>query len=73
MSKIKILFERAYKASIQFRREKQRLDKEIEKVYGYHYSDKDIDELIDTLDYGTGTLTFEEFNKIMLENKSVKP
>ena len=44
------------------------LDKEIEKVYGFHYSDRDLDYIIDSLDYAQGKLTFEEFDKIMEEN-----
>jgi hypothetical protein len=32
-----------------------------------HYSDKDKDEIIDSIDYGLGGLTFERFNEIMEE------
>lgn len=35
-----------------------------------HYSDADKDELIDSIDYGYGGLTFERFNEIMLEINS---
>lgn len=31
------------------------------------YSDHDLDEIIDALDYGTGELTFERFDELMKE------
>lgn len=34
------------------------------EVYGIDYSDKDIDAIIDCLEYGDG-MTFEEFDRIM--------
>lgn len=40
-------------------------DLEIEKRYGFHYSDKDIDGIIDCLDYGSGELSFTEFKKLL--------
>jgi catalase (peroxidase I) len=48
---------------------KQQFDMLVEEKYGFHYSDKDLDEIIDSIDYGNGGLSFEEFEKIMLSNQ----
>ena len=37
------------------------LDKLINKHWKEHYSENDIDELIDCLDYGTATMSFDSF------------
>ena len=47
---------------------KTQFDMLVEKKYGFHYSDKDIDEIIDCIDYGHGELSFEEFDEIMRRN-----
>ncbi len=36
-----------------------------EKQYGYTHNDKDLDQIIDSLDYGTGDMTFEEYEELM--------
>lgn len=45
------------------------LDREIEKRWGFHYSETDDDPIIDTLDYGTNSITYDEFVKRMDEYK----
>jgi Ca2+-binding EF-hand superfamily protein len=67
--KLKILFHDFLIINKIFFGMKRALDKKIIKHYGFHYSDKDLDYIIDSLDYGQGKLTFEEFDKIMKENK----
>lgn len=42
-----------------------KLDEQIRKKYGFHYSDKDMDEIIDALDYGDSWISFERFTKLM--------
>lgn len=58
------------KRSQEISTNKKEFDDLIEKQYGYHYSDKDLDWIIDSMDYGLGKLSFEDFNKIMIDNKS---
>ena len=60
--------ERASKQSV----ERYKLDLEIKEYFGFHYEDKDNlrddDSIIDTLDYGTSNLSFEDFEKLMKTN-----
>jgi len=48
-------------------------DNLIKDYFGFHYSDKDIDEIIDSLDFGLGMLSWEEFKEIMLKNRENMP
>ena len=41
------------------------LDQEIEKRWGFHYSQTDNDSMIDTLDYGTSFIDYKEFEDRM--------
>jgi len=45
------------------------LDMEIEKRFGFHYSQTDNDAMIDTLDYGTQGLEYKDFIELMNEYK----
>ena len=45
------------------------LDKEIEKRWGFHYSQTDSDPMIDTLDYGTNDINYKDFVEMMDEFK----
>jgi hypothetical protein len=45
------------------------LDKMIKAKWGFHYSDTDDDPMIDTLDYGTNSISFENFKERMEEYK----
>lgn len=69
MSELRKLFYKMQKLSNDMSNNKSRFDELIEEKYGYHYSDKDLDEIIDCVDYGHSTMTFREFNRIMRENK----
>lgn len=42
-------------------RQSAKLDIMINKEFGFSYSDKDFESAIDTLDYGTDNLSFEDF------------
>jgi len=41
------------------------LDREIEKRFGFHYSQTDSDPMIDTLDYGTQDMEYKDFIELM--------
>lgn len=41
----------------------------IEDKWNFHYSDRDIDYIIDTLDYGIGNLSYKDFCNIMNKEK----
>ena len=45
--------------------ESMKLDEMIRDRWEYHYSEYDIDEIIDTLDYGTAKISFKEFLELM--------
>lgn len=40
-----------------------------EEIYGFSYGDEDIDEIIDSIDYGQGGMSFEYFNDLMENEK----
>lgn len=56
--------------------EKTKFSKICEKFYGSAFNEieslKDNDKIIDTLDYGTDCLPFEEFDELMEANKETK-
>jgi len=45
------------------------LDKEIDKRFGFNYSQTDSDPMIDTLDYGTQNLSYKNFIELMEDYK----
>lgn len=45
------------------------LDSKIYKLFKYHYSDKNIDAIIDVLDYGYGDIDFDVFLELMINNQ----
>lgn len=70
-SEIKKQFEKVIKSAAAHYQDKALFDGMLEKYYGdVHYSDRDRDEIIDPLDYGTCSMEFETFDKIMIEINS---
>ncbi len=65
MVSMKLQFEKVKKLAIKKQDESKKLDQMIDKKWGFSYSDEDIDEIIDSLDYGTGDISFERFVKLM--------
>lgn len=57
----KRLFNKMFKASVNYGKIKSVFDKMVIEVYGMHYSDVDDDWLIDALDYGTGYVSYDDF------------
>ena len=54
--------------AIKFRKLSYKFDKMCSEYYGpEEYSDHDKDSIIDCLDYGQDTISFEEFDQIMKE------
>ncbi len=49
---------------------KRDFDNLIIDIYGYHYSDVDEDMIIDSVDMGLKTISFEEFDKLMIERRN---
>ena len=52
---------------------KNEFDTLVEEYFGFHYSDKDIDYIIDKVDYGLGYLEFNEFKNVMESEKNKFP
>lgn len=46
------------------------LDQMIVEKWGFHYSETDDDRIIDTLDYGTSGINFEDFESLMDDHKA---
>lgn len=69
---MKALYNKKKKLIKQINRIGWLLDREIEKKYGFHYSQTDDDEMIDTLDYGTQDLSYHDFVEKMNEFKKMK-
>lgn len=67
MSELSKIFYKMQKLAVQQSQLKPRFDQLIEEKYGFHYSDVDLDKIIDCVDYGQGTMTFREFNQIMMD------
>ena len=42
-----------------------------EEIYGFSYNERDMDEIIDNIDYGGG-MTFEHFDKVITQNHDNK-
>ncbi len=66
-AKFKRLFQQVQSAAVSLVAIRGPFDDEIRERYGFHYSDKDLDSIIECLDYGFDTMTFEEF-KTLLDN-----
>ena len=62
---LKRQFEKVKKLAIKNHNESHKFDLMINKVWGFSYSDVDFDSAIDTLDYGTSDISFEDFVKLM--------
>jgi hypothetical protein len=66
---LEVLYNKLYDASHVIAQYKANFDKFVEAKYGFHYSDLDMDTIIDSLDYGTANMTFAEFDKLMKQKK----
>ena len=66
---MKELFEKKKKLISKLNDVSLKLDQEIDKKWGFSYSDTDDDVLIDTLDYGNNNISYEEFVRVMNEYK----
>ena len=61
----KKIFNRTAKAALDHRILNRELDSLISQHYQFHYSEYDIEPIIDTLDYGTDKISFEQFIEYM--------
>lgn len=64
-TKLRTQFDKVKKIASKNLTESMKLDEMIRDRWGYHYSENDIDSIIDTLDYGTGNISFKEFLELM--------
>lgn len=64
----KKLFDKVADIAIKWHDVKHLFDMRVETTWGYHYSDKDMDEIIDAIDYGSGGLSYERFKELMEKN-----
>jgi len=69
---MKSLFNKKKKLIKQLNEVGYLLDKEIEKRWGFHYSQTDSSKMIDTLDYGTSDISYKDFVEMMDEFKAIK-
>lgn len=67
---MKKLFNEMMKDAERFHETKRKFDQAIIEKYGFHYSDKDIDEIIDSIDYGQGGLDYKDFTELMNKAKN---
>lgn len=61
----KKLYNQTAKIAAKHLRVRELLDKMIDTEFGFSFSETDEDLIIDTLDYGTSSLSFEGFLSIM--------
>ena len=66
---MKAQFNKVKKIARQCKAESWKLDRMIDDEWGFSYSDTNDDKIIDTLDYATDDITFEEFNSRMNQYK----
>lgn len=66
---MKAQFNKVKKLARQLKDESWKLDRMIDDEWGFIYSDTDDDKIIDTLDYATDDITFEEFKSRMNQYK----
>ena len=71
--RLKYLLKYINKRSCEISSVKEEFDNLFEEYFGFHYSDKDIDLIIDSLDMGHGYLTFKEIEEIIVEDKKNVP
>lgn len=69
---LKILFEKRKKYILKSKQIGELLDKEIVSFFGFNYSETDDAKLIDTLDYGTDNIDFNDFFELMNYYKKTK-
>ena len=62
---LKKLFEATKKATQKAKELSYSLDKKIDEIFGFNYSETDNDEIIDTLDYATNNISFKHFFELM--------
>lgn len=67
MKELKKAFNRKMKAASENKAAGHALDALISEKWGFHYSDRDMDWIIDSLDYGHGGLDFKGFVRMMDE------
>lgn len=67
---MKQLFDEKKKYVIKANLAGRELDKMIEDRWGFHYSSTDDDPIIDTLDYGTNSISYKDFVDRMNQYKS---
>ena len=63
--KLEKQFEKVKEIAVTKHYEGHKLNLMIEEKWGYSYSDKDLDEIIDSIDYGTSNISFERFIELM--------
>lgn len=71
-AELRKLFNAKKRAVLKCNKANFALDKKINSVFGFHYSDTDNDEMIDTLDYGTADIPFDHFVSLMEYYKEEK-
>lgn len=67
MAEMKRLFEESRDRSHELRELRDEFDRFQEKHYGFVYNNRDMDDIIDVIDMGSGGMTFNQFHKRMLE------
>ena len=70
--KLEAQYNKVMKLASKKQEEGNKLDSMINKKWGFNYSEMDLDEIIDTLDYGIGNTSYEHFKIIMDEAKKEK-
>ena len=65
IKELKKLFEATKKARKKATELSYSLDKKINEIFGFNYSETDNDEIIDTLDYATNNISFKHFFELM--------
>jgi hypothetical protein len=66
---MKAQYNKVKKLARQLKQESWILDRMIDEKFGFSYSETDDDKIIDTLDYGTDDISFEEFKLRMEQYK----
>lgn len=65
IKELKKLFEARKKATLKAKSTGFALDRKINEMFGFSYSETDNDEMIDTLDYGHNEIDFKHFFELM--------
>jgi len=66
---MKTQFNKVKALALKLKNESWKLDRMIDEKYGFSYSETDNDGIIDTLDYGTDDISFEDFKLRMEQYK----